>query len=155
MGGFSAKTVLCSSFGVRSICVSFKTFWKSLINGWYVRLSTGRSSTWGFLSLLSNFSLDIALALRICSLTSFCYLSICTYKYMNIYNICNIYDIYIYNKYIYIDVYICYRNLPVNAIVRLPHPPSGHSQGQKTFLAPSAEANVQLWHRVLKPPPSL
>ena len=45
--------------------------------------------------------------------------------------------------YIYIYVYI-YRNLPVNAIVRLPHPPSGDSQGQETFLAPSAEANMQL-----------
>ena len=58
-----------------------------------------------------------------------------------IYNI-NIY-IYIYICYIYIYVYI-YRNLPVNAIVRLPHPPSGDSQGQETFLAPSAEANMQL-----------
>ena len=30
-----------------------------------------------------------------------------------------------------------YANLPVNAIVRLPHPRSGDSQGQETFLAPS------------------
>ena len=32
-----------------------------------------------------------------------------------------------------------YTNLPVNAIVRLPHPPSGDSQGQETFLAASAD----------------
>ena len=39
--------------------------------------------------------------------------------------------------YIYIYIYI-YANLPVNVIVKLPHPQSGDSQGQKTFLAPSA-----------------
>ena len=34
------------------------------------------------------------------------------------------------------DIYIyIYTNLPVNAIVRLPHPQSGDSQGQETFLA--------------------
>ena len=27
-------------------------------------------------------------------------------------------------------------NLLVHAIIRLPHPCSGHSQGQETFLAP-------------------
>ena len=32
-----------------------------------------------------------------------------------------------------------YTNLPVNVIVRLPHPRSGDSQGQETFLAPSAD----------------
>ena len=32
-----------------------------------------------------------------------------------------------------------YTNLSMDVIVRLPHPRSGHSQGQKTFLAPSAE----------------
>ena len=31
-----------------------------------------------------------------------------------------------------------YTNLPVNAIVRLPHARGGDSQGQETFLAPSA-----------------
>ena len=31
-----------------------------------------------------------------------------------------------------------YRNLPVNAIVKLPHPQSRYSQGYETFLAPSA-----------------
>ena len=41
--------------------------------------------------------------------------------------------IYIY-KYIYI-----YTNLPVSDIVRLPHPWSRDSQGQETFLAPSAD----------------
>ena len=38
---------------------------------------------------------------------------------------------------VYIYIYI-YTNLPVNAIVRLPHPRSGDSQGQETFLASSA-----------------
>ena len=32
-----------------------------------------------------------------------------------------------------------YTNLPVNAVVRLPHPRSGNSQSQDTFLAPSAD----------------
>ena len=31
-----------------------------------------------------------------------------------------------------------FTNLPVNAIVRLPHPQSGDSHGQEAFLAPSA-----------------
>ena len=31
-----------------------------------------------------------------------------------------------------------YANFPVNVIVKLPHPQSGGSQDQKTFLAPSA-----------------
>ena len=51
-------------------------------------------------------------------------------------------------------IYI-YTNLPVNAIVRLPHSRSGDSQGQKTFLAPSADKqtrNYDTEHRVLKPP---
>ena len=43
--------------------------------------------------------------------------------------------IYICNIYIYIYIYI---NLPVNAVVRLSHPRRGDSQGQETFLAPSA-----------------
>ena len=34
-------------------------------------------------------------------------------------------------------------NLPVNAIVRLPHPRSGDSQGQETFLAPSADKQTR------------
>ena len=42
--------------------------------------------------------------------------------------------------YIYIYLYIhIYTNLPVNVIVRLPHLRSGDSQGQETFLAPSAD----------------
>ena len=49
---------------------------------------------------------------------------------------------------IYIYIYICiyiyiHTNLPVNAIVRLPHPRSGDSQGQETFLAPSADKQTQ------------
>ena len=54
--------------------------------------------------------------------------------------------IYIY-LYIYIYIYI-YTNLPVNVIVRLPHPRSGDSQGQETFLAPSADKQT-------RKPPSL
>ena len=45
--------------------------------------------------------------------------------------------------YIYLEridiVYNKFTNLPVNVIVRLPHPRSGDSQGQETFLAPSAD----------------
>ena len=36
-----------------------------------------------------------------------------------------------------------YTSLPANAIVRLPHPPSGDSQGQERFLAPSAEKQTR------------
>ena len=43
--------------------------------------------------------------------------------------------------YIYIYIYcMCvYTNLPVNVIVRLPHPWSGDSQGQEMVLASSAD----------------
>ena len=41
---------------------------------------------------------------------------------------------YITNIYVHI-----YTNLPVNAIVKLPHPWSRDSQGQETFLAPSTD----------------
>ena len=51
------------------------------------------------------------------------------------------YIIYIYNIYI-IYIYI-HTNLPVNAIVRLPHPRSGDSQGQETFLAPSGDKQTR------------
>ena len=44
--------------------------------------------------------------------------------------------IYIYNIYIF-------TNLPVNAIIRLPHPRSGDSQGQETFLTPSADKQTR------------
>ena len=33
-------------------------------------------------------------------------------------------------------------NLPVDVLVRLPHPRNGNSQGQKTFLAPSADKQI-------------
>ena len=57
------------------------------------------------------------------------YMVICKYIYIYVY-------IYIYIfSYMYIQIYA---NLPVNVIVRLPHPRSGDSQGQETFLAPSA-----------------
>ena len=44
--------------------------------------------------------------------------------------------------YIYIYIYI-YTNLPVNVIVRLPHPQSGDSQGQETFSVPSADKQTR------------
>ena len=37
-----------------------------------------------------------------------------------------------------------YTNLPVNAIVGLPHPRRGDSQGQEAFLAPSAKNTFNL-----------
>ena len=41
----------------------------------------------------------------------------------------------------------------MNAIVRLPHPESRDSQGQETFLAPSADKQTHNYDkRVLKPP---
>ena len=42
-----------------------------------------------------------------------------------------------------------YTNLPVSDIERVPHPWSGNSQSQKTFLAPSADKETR---KVLKPP---
>ena len=64
----------------------------------------------------------------------------CTCMYLGellpLYNV--IITIILYITYIYIYIYI-YTNLPVDAIVRLPHPRSGDSQGQETFLAPSAD----------------
>ena len=58
------------------------------------------------------------------------YMVICKYIYIYMY-------IYIYIfSYMYIQIYA---NLPVNVIVRLPHPRSGDSQGQETFLASSAD----------------
>ena len=48
--------------------------------------------------------------------------------------------------YIYIYIYIYIHidtNLPVDAIVRLPHPWSRDSQGQETFLAPSADKQTR------------
>ena len=51
-----------------------------------------------------------------------------------------IYNIYIY---VYIMYIYIYTNLPVDAIVRLPHPWSGYSQGQERFLAPSANKQTR------------
>ena len=39
-------------------------------------------------------------------------------------------------------IYI-YTNLPVDVIVRLPHPRSGDGQVQETFLAPSADKQTR------------
>ena len=63
------------------------------------------------------------------------------HKYIYIY----IYILYVY-LYIYIYIYIyiqIYANLPVNAIVRLPHPRSGNNLGQETFLALSADKQTR------------
>ena len=47
-----------------------------------------------------------------------------------------------------------YKNLLVDAIVRLPHPRSEDSQGQEMFLAPSADNQTRNYDiRVLKPSP--
>ena len=40
--------------------------------------------------------------------------------------------------------WVIYTNLSVNALVRPPHPRSGNSQGQETFLAPSNH-HCSLW----------
>ena len=49
------------------------------------------------------------------------------------------FDIYIFSKPIPTHIHINIQaSLPVNAIVRLPHPRSGDSQGQETILAPFA-----------------
>ena len=62
-----------------------------------------------------------------------------TYTQIYIYMYIYIYIIYTYiYTYIYIYIYI-YINLPVNAIVRLPHPQSGDSQSQEAFLVSSAD----------------
>ena len=58
---------------------------------------------------------------------------------------CYFYVLYL-SIYLYIYIYICvyiFTNLPVNVIVRLPHPRSGDSQGQETFLAPSANKQTR------------
>ena len=39
-------------------------------------------------------------------------------------------------------IYIC-TNLPADAIVRLPHPRSGDSQGQETLLLPSGDKRTR------------
>ena len=48
-------------------------------------------------------------------------------------------------------VYI-YSNLPGNAIVRLPHLRRGDSQGQETFLAPSADSYIYVIMKTMCPP---
>ena len=46
-----------------------------------------------------------------------------------------------------------YTNLPVSAIIRLPHPRSEDSQGEETFLEPSADTQTRNYDtRVLKTP---
>ena len=40
-------------------------------------------------------------------------------------------------------IFIIYTNLPVDVIVRLPHPWSGDIQGQETCLAPSADKQTR------------
>ena len=48
-----------------------------------------------------------------------------------------------------------YKNLPVNATVRLPHPQSGDSQGDKQFLSPSADKQTRNYDTGVLKPPSL
>ena len=60
------------------------------------------------------------------------HLYICIYLYIYIYGL----------KYIYIYLYI-YTKLPVNAIVRLPHPRSGDSLGKETPQALSADRQTR------------
>ena len=48
--------------------------------------------------------------------------------------------VFIYSVCIYIYIYA---NLPVNVIARLPHFRSGDSQGQKAFLASSADKQTR------------
>ena len=48
-----------------------------------------------------------------------------------------------------------YTHLPINAIVRLPHPRGGDSQGQETFLAPSADKHTCSYNTRVPKPPSL
>ena len=43
----------------------------------------------------------------------------------------------------------------MNAIVRLPHPQSGDSQGQETFLAHSADTQTRNYDTRVRKPPSL
>ena len=38
----------------------------------------------------------------------------------------------------------------VNAIVRLPHPRSGDSQGQETFLAPSLSLSLYIYAYIFR-----
>ena len=40
-----------------------------------------------------------------------------------------------------------YTNLPMDVIVRLPHPPSGDSQGKETFLPPSVDKQTRNYDR--------
>ena len=60
--------------------------------------------------------------------------------------------IYIY-IYIFIHIVICIYiymqnyQLPVNVKVRIPHPQSGDSQGQETFLAPSAYKQTRIYDK--------
>ena len=50
--------------------------------------------------------------------------------------------IYTYIIYIYIYIYT-HTNLPIDVTVKLPHPWSGDSQGQETFLASSADKQTR------------
>ena len=46
-------------------------------------------------------------------------------------------------KYVYILYIYIYTNLPVSDVVGIPRPWSGDSQGQETFLAPSADKETR------------
>ena len=72
------------------------------------------------------------------------YSNIYIYIYIYMLYVYSLYILHVYINYIYIYIYIhihiyIYTNLPVNAIVRLPHPRSVDRQGQETFLAPPTD----------------
>ena len=69
---------------------------------------------------------NIFLLFRSFNLNKFCVL------FLFIYISTHTFKVRISCVYIYIYIYI-YINLPVNVIVRLPHPRSGDSQGQESF----------------------
>ena len=60
---------------------------------------------------------------------------------------------YVWRKISYFVFIYIHTNLPVSTIVRLPHPRSEDSQGQETFLEPSADTQTRNYDtRVLKTP---
>ena len=106
-----------------------------------------------FYLITDNMKLSVAIASCYFFQLLVLYIHIYKHIYLSIYLHIYIYTytyIYIY-IYIHIHIYI-YINLPVDAIVRLSHPWSGDSQGQQTFLAPSAHKQTRNYDRVLKPP---
>ena len=69
IGGLSPKTLQCSLLDVKRIRVSLRTFWKFVI-GWLVKVRTNLSLFLTSLTLSDKVSLEKAMALRICFLTT-------------------------------------------------------------------------------------